>query len=168
MGIIAMSLTRREILLLSVGACFLDYRSTFKWQAGHHDVPLMSIRRGKGQRFVNEGIVKELMTSIKKDGILNHLLVRIKDDGSLALLDGLHRWEACRRLKMKTVPCFLRADESIVLESWPKALHRIETDPKTFATQLKKVMKVNGLTKEALAAKLGRSVTWLEEKLRAT
>ena len=56
-------------------------------------------------RALNEEVMTELMTSIRKNGILQALLVEKEQDGGYTLLAGFNRLDAARRLDLAEVPC---------------------------------------------------------------
>src|ERR1043166_3610581 len=81
-----------------------------------HHIETDKLRRDEGHRPVDENEVAKLAQSIKQVGLLNPLLVtQRKEDLPLDLwlvIIGKHRFEACKRVGLKTIPCFLSESDN--------------------------------------------------------
>lgn len=140
-------------------------------------VPVSSVRPNPAAlRQVNKESEDflEFLDSIRSKGILQSLLVREskdKESGTTyyALIDGLHRYTAAVELGLDAVPVhIISADDDEALESQIVTnLHTIETKPAEYAKALQRLLAhKETLTIPELAGKLGKSVTWLSERLK--
>ena len=119
------------------------------------------------RRFDNEGI-RELSESIRASGLIQPLVVRRTKNG-YELIAGERRLRACRLLGMEQVPCVVRAAESesdsalmaLVENIQRRDLHFLEE-----AECYRALLHTCSMTQEALAAKLGKSQSFLANKLR--
>lgn len=114
-----------------------------------------------------------LVDSIKQKGILNPIVVREMIDPETkktfyAVIDGLHRYTASLDAGLKEIPCYIKdLQESEILEAQIIAnVHKVETRAAEYAKQLQRILVQNPLlTGSELAAKLGKSPTWLSQIL---
>ncbi len=49
----------------------------------------------------------QLLASIQQNGVMSPVMVRPREEGGFEIITGHRRTEACRTLKMPTVPCFI-------------------------------------------------------------
>jgi ParB/RepB/Spo0J family partition protein len=78
-----------------------------------------------GRLEVDEAVVKDLMESIKKLGLLNPITVRRPPSHrGLKLVAGQSRLEACKRLGMKEIDCYVtggdKTEEQEEIDEWCK------------------------------------------------
>lgn len=113
-----------------------------------------------------------LVDSIRERGVLNPILVREmkNEDGSVyyGLIDGLQRFSASRDAGRETINAQVTTmDDAEVLEAQIITnIHRIETKPIQYTTQLIRILAGNPTMSIAdLAKKLAKSSTWLNERL---
>lgn len=139
-------------------------------------IPLSDIRENTAAlRSVNRESEKYigLVESIKEQGVLNAISVRQKDDPETGvefyeLVDGLHRFSASKDAQQETIPCLvLTLTNGQVLEAQIMAnIHKVDTRPADYSKQLRRILAMNPLMTEAeLAKKLGKSPTWISERL---
>lgn len=130
------------------------------------EVALRSVNKDKEEYF-------ELVQSIKEKGVLLPVLVQeIKDKETgktvFGLIDGLHRYTGAIDAGLESLPVHVvTADEAERLEMQIIAnLHVIETRPGEYSEQLKKLIALHPtMTVLEQANKLGKSVTWLNDRL---
>lgn len=114
-----------------------------------------------------------LVDSIREKGVLNPILVReMKNEETgetyYGLIDGLQRFSASRDAGRDTIPAKITSmDDAEVLEAQIITnIHRIETKPIQYTTQLIRILAGNPTMSVAdLAKKLAKSSTWLNERL---
>lgn len=114
----------------------------------------------------NEEEISALTESIRDRGILVPLLVR-RTGERFEVIDGDCRLEAAFRLRIGEVPCVVRDStdsETHVLRMLAN-LDRSDPDPVSEAIYISKVISSGALTLEEFAAKLKRSLDWLEDRL---
>ena len=110
--------------------------------------------------------LNELAESIRAHGILEPLIVRIVD-GGYELIAGERRLRAAQQLELNDVPCVVRdvddrtARELRLLEN----LQRQDLTPLEEASAIKELL-ADGGTQAELAKKLGKSQTWISQRLK--
>ncbi len=115
----------------------------------------------------------EMVQSVKQVGILNPILVHeIKDTETgktiFGLIDGLHRYTSSIDAGLETIPAHIvSADEADKLEMQIIAnLHVVETKAAEYSRNLHKLIALNpSTTVLEQANKLGKSITWVNERL---
>ena len=68
--------------------------------------------------FREDTAFEMLMESISNLGVITPIIVRTLDDGNYEIISGHRRVEACRRLKIETIPCIVKEltrDEATVI-----------------------------------------------------
>lgn len=140
------------------------------------EIPVNKIRENKAAlRPVNrktEGY-EELVESIRIRGVLNPIVVRPMTDSETGeqyygLVDGLHRWSASKDAGKSTIPAnVITMDEAESLEAQIIGnIQRIETKPVEYSKGLQRLLSQNPLlTERELASKLGKSTSWIRERL---
>lgn len=118
------------------------------------------------RQFDEEGL-RELAASIAQVGLIQPLIVR-RIAGSFELIAGERRLRACRMLCMREVPCIVQrttedasAIMALIENLQRRDLHFIEE-----AESYRQLLSTYGMTQEALAAKLGKSQSFIANKLR--
>ena len=114
-----------------------------------------------------------LVDSIRQKGILNPISVReIKnpETGKIgyAVVDGAHRYTASIDAGLTEIPCYIKnLKDAELLEAQIIAnVHKVETKPAQYAQQLRRILTQNPtLTRNELAAKLGKTPAWLSKIL---
>ncbi len=116
----------------------------------------------------------ELLLSIARRGLTSPLIVRKLPKRwfrrqRYCLIDGLHRLEACKLLKLKQIPVqIITVSETQVLTAQIMASKvRVKTSPEQYAAALRKILTMTeGMTIEELAKRIGKPVEWVQEKLK--
>lgn len=115
----------------------------------------------------------ELVESVKSMGILNPISVRAIDtdggDPEYVLVDGLHRYTAAQEAGLKQIPAqIVEASDVEVYEMQIVAnVHKVDTRPIEYTKGLLRILGANPtLTQSELARKIGKSPSWLNERLR--
>jgi len=127
-------------------------------------VSTVNVRRSPGD-------VVDLMQSISEKGILEPLLVR-PVDGRYELVVGSRRFEAARRLGMKTVPAVAKSmlDEDALIISLVENIQRRDVEPEEEYDALMKLKKLNPAlysTVDQLARAIGKSRQYVEDRVAA-
>lgn len=139
-------------------------------------IPLNQIRENPvALRQVNRNTEAylELVDSIKTEGVLNPIVVRpLKDPETgeqfYALIDGLHRYTASMDAGKPSIPANIKSmeDAQVLVTQIITNIHKIETKPVEYSKQLQKILAQDPLlTAAQLAGKLGKSITWLGDRL---
>lgn len=140
-------------------------------------IPLSKIRENATalRTVTNKESVEyqEGLDSVRKKGVMNPILVReLKDpttgDTLYGLIDGLHRFNWALDAGMSDIPAQIGSlEDADVLEAQILGnVHKIETKAVQYTKALLKILGSNpSLTITELAARLSRSVTWLNERL---
>jgi len=132
-------------------------------------IPTNSIRLNPNQprKLFDEESLGELAASIAEMGLIQPLVVR-RIDGTYELVAGERRLRACRLLQMQEVPCIVERmseDDSAIIalieNLQRKDLHFLEE-----AESYRALIRSFALTQEVLAQKLGKSQSFIANKLR--
>ncbi len=118
----------------------------------------------------------EMVESVKQKGVLNPIVVQeIKDTETgktvFGLIDGLHRYTSSIDAGLDTIPAHIvDADEISKLEMQIIAnLHVVTTTPLEYSNNLHKLIALKPtMTVLQQAEKLGKSVTWVTDRLQLT
>ena len=134
-------------------------------------------------RFVNIGLVERpdppvrdhfdeqelarLAQSIRENGILVPLLVRSRGD-KFEVIDGDRRLAAAWSAGVREVPVMVRdlSDEQTHIQRMLANLDRHDPDPVSEAKYIALLVHNGTFTPEQFAEKLGRSIEWIEMRLR--
>lgn len=141
-------------------------------------IPLSHIRENPNAlRAVNKTTepYMNLVDSIRVRGVMNAITVREitnPDPESkiqlYGVIDGLHRFTAAGDAGLQTIPAqVLKLEEAEILEAQIIAnVQKVDTRPVEYSQQLRKVIISNPtMTMNELARRLGKSITWLSERL---
>lgn len=137
-------------------------------------IEMNSLREGRTQlRLVDKRTVeyRELRDSIKAHGLYQPILVRLAPDGLYEVVDGFYRYNCCKELRHKTIPCFIRKlsnKEVLVVQIQTNAV-RLETDPIDFARQLWRIIKEKReMTVGQMSLVVKKSPDWVRKMLKIT
>ncbi len=114
----------------------------------------------------------ELVESIKERGVINAISVRKVTDETgenYQLVDGLHRFTGAQHAGLDSIPCqVIESDDSQVLfDQVITNSQGVDTKPVEFSYQVKTIMMQNVfMTVGELAQKLGKSTSWINERLK--
>ena len=135
------------------------------------EVPISAIRPNTHQprrNFAETGI-RELAASIREVGILQPLVIRSTESG-FELIAGERRLRAAKEAGLDRVPVLIRqaAEEESMELALVENLQREDLNPLETAAAYQALMDGFGLTKEQLAARLGKSRAAVTNTLRLT
>ena len=135
------------------------------------EVPVSAIRPNTHQprRNFSETSIKELAASIREVGILQPLVIRSTEVG-FELIAGERRLRAAKKAGLDRVPVLIRqAGEGESMEmALVENLQREDLNPLETAAAYQALMDSFSLTKEQLAARLGKSRATVVNTLRLT
>ena len=135
------------------------------------EVPVSAIRPNAHQprRNFSEASIKELAASIREVGILQPLVIRSTEVG-FELIAGERRLRAAKEAGLDRVPVLIRhAGEGESMEmALVENLQREDLNPLETAAAYQALMDSFGLTKDQLAARLGKSRAAVTNTLRLT
>ena len=135
------------------------------------EVPVSAIRPNTHQprRNFSEKSIKELAASIREVGILQPLVIRSTEAG-FELIAGERRLRAAKEAGLDRVPVLIRhAGEGESMEmALVENLQREDLNPLETAAAYQALMDSFGLTKDQLAARLGKSRAAVTNTLRLT
>ena len=136
---------------------------------GRTELPLTSIVPNPNQprTCFDDASLDELAASIAKDGLLQPLVVR-KDGKKYQIVAGERRWQACKKLKMKTVPVtIIEADEAKTLElALIENLQRTNLNPIEEARGYKALISATGMKQDEVAQAVSKSRAAVTNALR--
>lgn len=132
-------------------------------------LPIDQIRPNPNQprRFFDEESLSELAESIRATGLIQPLTVR-RDKSGYELIAGERRWRACKLIGMREAPCVVQtvSEESSAMMALAENLQRRDLHFLEEADCYRSLLRNYNLTQEALAQKLGKSQSFLANKLR--
>ena len=135
------------------------------------EIPVSAIRPNTHQprRNFSETSIKELAASIREVGILQPLVIRSTEAG-FELIAGERRLRAAKEAGLDRVPVLIRhAGEGESMEmALVENLQREDLNPLETAAAYQALMDSFGLTKDQLAARLGKSRAAVTNTLRLT
>jgi len=119
------------------------------------------------RKTFNEDAMKELARSIQVHGILEPLVVRPRGPDTYELVAGERRLRAAKIVGLKHVPVVIKecSDEEIMEVMLLENLQRQDLKPLEEAAALEQLLKT-GVAREELAAKVGKSPSWISGRLR--
>ena len=119
------------------------------------------------RRFDQAGL-DELTASIRASGLIQPLVVR-KTSRGYELIAGERRLRACKALHMQRIPCIVREltrDEDSALMALVENVQRRDLHFLEEAECYRAILRGCHMTQEALSARLGKSQSFLANKLR--
>lgn len=114
---------------------------------------------------------RELRDSIKAHGLWQPILVRPASDGTFEVVDGFYRYNCCKELRFKTIPCLIRelTDKEVLVVQIQANAVRLETDPIDYARHLWRIIKEdNAMTTGQVAHRIKKSPAWVRRMLKIT
>ncbi|MHA1275070.1 MAG: ParB/RepB/Spo0J family partition protein [Promethearchaeota archaeon] len=116
---------------------------------------------------IDENYINELAESIEKDGLWNPILVKRLNNGDYEVISGGHRLRAVKKLGWKEIEAkVLDVEEDIgaILSIKTNFLQKNLTEIEE-AKAIKRIMDDFGYTQSEIAKKLGKSQTWVSNRL---
>lgn len=119
------------------------------------------------RKVFNDAAIDSLATSIKNYGIINPILVRKKDD-KYEIIAGERRFRAANKIGMTEVPVIIKnATEQQMAElALIENIQRQELTPIEEAKSYEEIMRIGNQTQQSLANKLGKSQSYIANKIR--
>lgn len=114
-----------------------------------------------------EEMIDELASSIMEKGLLSPIVVR-PVDSFFEVVAGNRRFEACKKLKIKRIPCYISEfnDKEAYEASLVENLQRKTLDPLEEARAFKKYVDEYGYGSASdLAKKIGKSSTYVSRRI---
>jgi len=125
------------------------------------DVPVDLIRPNPSQPRTefDEASIQRLAASIADAGLVQPLILRPLADGRYELIAGERRWRAARQAELETVPALIRdqGEAERLQTALIENMAREDLNPVDEARACAALVEDLGLSKEALARRLGRS-----------
>jgi ParB/RepB/Spo0J family partition protein len=123
------------------------------------------------RKHFDEPKLKELAESIKVHGVLSPIILRqVEGKKGYELVAGARRYRAAKIAELDTIPAFVpsltdqQALEMQVIEN----LQRDDLHPLEEAEGYEALIKAHGYTAESLAAKIGKSSSYIRKRLQLT
>lgn len=115
----------------------------------------------------SEESISELAQTLDKEGLLQPIVVRESDNG-YEIIAGERRYRAAQSLGWKTIPAIVKEmdDDQAASLAVIENLQRENLNPIDEAQAYKNLMKLNDLTQTALAKEMGKSQSYVANKLR--
>lgn len=112
--------------------------------------------------------IEELAASIEKDGLLQPIVVRPVGENAYQIIAGERRWQACKYLKLKTVPVRIKdADEDKALElALIENIQRSDLNPIEEAYGYRRLMERMNLTQSEVAQVVSKGRSTIANALR--
>lgn len=134
------------------------------------ELPLEMITPNPDQPRTNfkQEEIEELAASIEKDGLLQPIVVRPVGENSYQIIAGERRWQACRYLKLETVPVRIKeADEDKALElALIENIQRSDLNPIEEAYGYRRLMERMNLTQSEVAQVVSKGRSTIANALR--
>lgn len=114
-----------------------------------------------------EDSITELAQTIQKDGLLQPIIVRETDDG-YEIIAGERRFRAVQSLGWEKIPAIVKNmnDDEAASLALIENLQREDLNPIEEAHAYTNLMKLNNLSQTALAKEIGKSQSYVANKLR--
>lgn len=134
------------------------------------EIPLAQVivnRYQPRQKFDNEKIL-ELAQSIATNGLLQPIIVRLTADQKYELIAGERRFRAISQLQWSKIPAIVRDydDQQSASLALIENLQRQDLNPIEEAQAYQNLMQMNHLTQKDLAKHLGKSQSYIANKIR--
>lgn len=134
------------------------------------EVPLSSVVPNPDQPRTNfkPEEIEELAASIEKDGLLQPILVRATGPQSYQIIAGERRWQACRKLGLKTIPVRIKeANDDKALElALIENVQRSDLNPIEEAYGYRRLMERCKMTQSDVAQAMSKGRSTVANALR--
>lgn len=132
-------------------------------------IPVNRITAGKYQPRIHfdDTALQDLSTSIKEHGLIQPITVR-ELDGKYEIIAGERRFRACKMAGYTEVPCVVMSptDEEAAQMALVENIQRQDLSAVEEARSYVQIMKQSGLNQEQMAEKLGKSQSFIANKIR--
>ena len=125
--------------------------------------------RYQPRREFSDDSIKELAETLDKDGLLQPIVVREGgDDEQYEIIAGERRYRAAKSLGWQTIPAIVKnmSDDQAASLAVIENLQREDLNPIDEAKAYTNLMELNDLTQTALAKNMGKSQSYVANKLR--
>lgn len=133
------------------------------------DLPLNKIvpNRFQPRRQFSENSINELAQTLQKDGLLQPIVVRETDKG-YEIIAGERRFRAAQSLGWDKIPAIVNnmSDDQAASLALIENLQREDLNPIEEARAYANLMKLNNLTQTELAKEMGKSQSYIANKIR--
>ena len=140
---------------------------------GFHILPINKVHSSSNSLRLNvdEEYITELAQSMESNGQLQPILVRSLQSGDYEIVAGEQRYLATKRAGLTTIPCIIKnmSDREAFEASLIENVQRKDLTDYELALSLKRFLEKfpdNYPTHQSLAAKLGKSRSWITKHLR--
>ncbi len=134
------------------------------------DLPLTAIvpNRFQPRKVFTDEAIAELAATIKAHGLLQPIVVREYAPGQYEIIAGERRFRAMQSLHFETAPALVQkmTDEESAAMALIENLQREGLSPIEEARAYVELMQLNEMTQQALAQQLGKSQSFVANKLR--
>ena len=124
--------------------------------------------RYQPRREFSDDSIKELAETLDKDGLLQPIVVREDGEDHYEIIAGERRYRAAKSLGWETIPAIVKNmdDDQAASLALIENLQREDLNPIDEAKAYTNLMKLNNLTQTALAKDMGKSQSYVANKLR--
>lgn len=124
--------------------------------------------RYQPRREFSDDSIKELAETLDKDGLLQPIVVREDGEDHYEIIAGERRYRAAKSLGWETIPAIVKNMDNDQAASLAliENLQREDLNPIDEAKAYTNLMKLNDLTQTALAKDMGKSQSYVANKLR--
>ena len=124
--------------------------------------------RYQPRRQFSDDSIKELADTLDQDGLLHPIVVREDGDDHYEIIAGERRYRAAKSLGWETIPAIVKNmnDDQAASLALIENLQREDLNPIDEAKAYTNLMKLNDLTQTALAKDMGKSQSYVANKLR--
>src|SRR3990167_2275283 len=133
-------------------------------------VLITDIKPNKSQprTIFDQEALRELASSIKRHGVLQPIILTPMEGGGYSIIAGERRWRAAVLAKLATLPAIIRTAEE--LEQLEIALvenvQRVDLSPLEQAASIQRLRDQFNIEYEAIAKRLGKAVTTVQNIAR--
>lgn len=124
--------------------------------------------RYQPRRQFSDDSIKELAETLDKDGLLQPIVVRENGEEQYEIIAGERRYRAAKSLGWSTIPAIVKDmdDDQAASLALIENLQREDLNPIDEAKAYSNLMELNNLTQTALAKDMGKSQSYVANKLR--
>lgn len=124
--------------------------------------------RYQPRRQFSDDSIKELAETLDHDGLLQPIVVREDDNDQYEIIAGERRYRAAESLGWETIPAIVKNmdDDQAASLALIENLQREDLNPIDEAKAYNNLMELNHLTQTALAKDMGKSQSYVANKLR--
>jgi len=136
------------------------------------ELPVDLIQKGKYQPRgeMDEDMLEELASSIRKQGVMQPIIVRAVSEGRYEIIAGERRWRATQLAGLDRIPAIIRdvPDEAAIAMALIENIQRENLNAMEEARALQKLQDEFQLTQQEVADAVGKSRSTITNLLRLT